>query len=148
MSAKRGRGLGQRRRGKGEKDLADVCELVFVYYSSMYCGRFLWVMPKYKLYIILLFVLYNLCHRILWVGTEYYGLALMGLHIWLPGSGCLHELCWFYIILCWAACCDEEINEQCILRAPAITLADHRALSNARCECSQGGGMLYADKSK
>jgi len=32
-------------------DLADVRKLVLVlfYYSSMFCGRSLWVMPKYNL---------------------------------------------------------------------------------------------------
>ena|SRR6218665_415446 len=39
-----------------------------------------------------------------------------------------------------AACCDDEINEQRILRAPAIiTLSDHAAVCNARCGRLQGG---------
>jgi len=34
-----------------------------------------------------------------------------------------------------SACYDDEINEQHILRAQAITLPDHTAVSNARCGC-------------
>lgn len=38
------------------------------------------------------------------------------------------------------ACFDDEINEQCILRAPSITLSCHRAMSNAKCERPRGEG--------
>ena len=35
-------------------------------------------------------------------------------------------------------CLDDEINEQRILRAPAITLSDHRAVYDAKCGRLQG----------
>src|SRR6218665_1398256 len=36
-------------------------------------------------------------------------------------------------------CPDDETNEQCILRAPAITLSDHRAVYDANAYIRKGG---------
>ena len=38
-------------------------------------------------------------------------------------------------------CLDDEINEQRILTAPAITLSDHRAVYDAKCGRPQRGGV-------
>ena len=52
----------------------------------------------------------------------------------------MHRNFLFILSLLFAACGDDEISEQCILRAPVIILPDHRAVSNARCGHPQGGG--------
>src|SRR6218665_3025044 len=46
------RGFGQIRKPvdrEGVKDLENIHKIVLYYYSSMFCGCSLWVMPKYKL---------------------------------------------------------------------------------------------------
>jgi len=37
---------------------------------------------------------------------------------------------------------DDEVNEQRILKAPAITLSDHRAVYDAKCGRPQGEGLI------
>src|SRR6218665_791363 len=43
---------------------------------------------------------------------------------------------------CPTACCDDEINEQRILRVPAIALPGNRTVSYARCRHLQGEGEV------
>ena len=84
-------------------------------------------------------------------------------YLWLPGWGCLYDplisppecICKLAIyVWCTMACktlnwdtifrasdlwcCDDDIDEQHILRSPAITLPAHRAMSNARFGRLQG----------
>jgi len=65
---------GHLRTGGGVKDIAEVHKLVLVYCTSVFCGRFLWVMPKYKSKIVSHLVLF-VAQNIIWVGMAYIGLA-------------------------------------------------------------------------
>jgi len=44
-------------------------KLVLAYYSSMFCRRSLWVMPKYKLQLVIGLVRF-MPQNIIWVGTN------------------------------------------------------------------------------
>jgi len=100
----------------------------------MLCRPSQWVMPKYKLLIAIHLVGF-VQQSITWSGTKAYipltvraRLIITWPTISPPGVG--------------VKCGDDETNEQRILRAPAIALADHRAVYDAKCGHPQGVKLL------
>ena len=100
----------------------------------MLCRPSQWVMPKYKLLIAIHLVGF-VQQSITWSGTKAYipltvraRLLITWPTISPPGVG--------------VKCDDDETNEQRILRAPAIALADHRAVYDAKCGHPQGVKLL------